>query len=257
MNMPAFPDTKPWPAQAEANPRAVIGNNRPPLDVEARVAFDEILDGREGFRQRLTDLIDASDRATAIDIETAGRCGELVKQIRAATKFIEDAHKATKEPYLLAGRAIDAAKNELITPLDKAKRAVEAKQSQFLREEEAKRQAELRRQQEAEEAAFRAEQERLAAEPAAQREDSDLAPASPPPTLEPERQIIRGDYGAAISGQKVWLAKVEDYALAFAAVASNEKVREAIDKAIASMVRGGVREIAGVRIWSDIKASNR
>ena len=51
--------------------------------------------------------------------------------------------------------------------------------------------------------------------------------------------------------------QVEDYELAFIAVANNEKVREAIDKAISNMVRGGVREIPGVRIWSDVKASNR
>jgi len=140
---------------------------------------------------------------------------------------------------------------------------VEAKQTQFLREQEQIRQAELRRQREAEEARRRAEweaeQDRLRAaapldEPAPVMQ---AAPPPPPPAAEPERTMIRGDYGAAVSGQKVWFHQIEDFEVAFMAVSNNEKVREAIDKAIANMVRGGVREIAGVRIWSDIKASNR
>ena len=62
---------------------------------------------------------------------------------------------------------------------------------------------------------------------------------------------------ASVSGQKVWVSQVEDYEVAFIAVANNSKVREAIDTAIKAMVRGGVHEIPGVRIWSDVKASNR
>lgn len=253
-----FDDVKPWPKVApasEANPRVALGNNRPPLDVEARAAFDDALDQREGFRQRLADLTAAADRAYATDEASAGRCGELVKQIRAAVKVIEDAHKSAKEPYLLAGRAVDSAKNEAVAPLEAAKKAVEGKQTQFLREQEAIRQAEMRRQREAEEARRREEAERAAAANAAAPAEE---PAyTPPPVVEPERQVIRGDYGAAVSGQRVWLSQVEDYELAFIAVANNQKVREAIDTAIKAMVRAGVREIPGVRVWSDIKASNR
>lgn len=251
-----FDDVKPWPGKAP--PQAAgskRGHNRPPIDVEARAAFDDMLDQREGFRKRVADLIAAADRAVATDEETAGRCGELVKQIRAATKVIDDAHKTTKEPYLLAGRAIDAAKNEQVGPLDAAKKKVEAKQTVFLREQEAIRQAELRRQREVEEARLREERERIAAEGQAQSEASQ--PPASLPSVEPERPIIRGDYGAAVSGQRVWLSQVEDYEVAFIAVANNSKVREAIDTAIKAMVRGGVHEIPGVRIWADVKASNR
>ena len=243
------------------NPRAVIGGNRPPMDVEAKHAFDEALEAaKPGLRDRIDQLLAAADRATATDEESAGRCGELVKQIRAASKVVDDAHTTTKAPYLAAGRAVDAAKNELRGPLDTAKSKVEAKQTQFLREQEAIRQAELRRQREAEEAAWRAEQERLAAERAASEPEAPVEaapPPPPPPAPEPERQIIRGDYGAAVSGTRDWLSQVEDYELAFMAVANNSKVRDAIDTAIKNMVRGGVHEIPGVRIWSDVKASNR
>ncbi len=268
----AFPDVKPWPAKPPVAAGSVAGHNRPPIDVEARSAFDDGIDAKDGFRKRIADLLGASERATATDEESAGRCGELVKQIRAAVKFIGDTHTTVKAPYLAAGRAIDAGKNELTGPLEAAKVKVEAKQTQYLREEDAKRQAEIRRQREAEEARRRAEweadQARLKAEREAAAADAadaaDAAPiveAAPPPApvfvAEPERQIIRGDYGAAVSGTKVWVSQVEDYEVAFIAVANNSKVREAIDTAIKAMVRGGVHEIPGVRIWSDVKASNR
>jgi sRNA-binding protein len=238
------------------NPRAVMGGNRPPLDVEARFAFDEALEAtKPGLRERIDQLLAASDRATATDEESAGKCGELVKQIRAAAKAVDDAHTTAKGPYLAAGRAVDAAKNELRGPLDTAKGKVEARQTQFLREQEAIRQAELRRQREEEEARRREEADRLASEQASNAAPVEDAP--PPPAPEPERQVIRGDYGATVSGQKIWLSQVEDYEVAFIAVANNSKVREAIDTAIKAMVRGGVHEIPGVRIWSDVKASNR
>lgn len=255
-----FDDVKPWPKAAAPAAPSPIGHNRPPLDVEAKASFDDALDQRDGFRQRMADLIAAADRATATDDDTAGRCGELVKQIRAATKVVEDAHATTKAPYLAAGRAVDAAKNELAGPLNTAKAKVEAKQTTYLREVEQARQAEARRQREAEEARRRAEADRLAAEQAENADAVAIAEASfapLPPPVEPERQIIRGDYGAAVSGTRVWLSQVEDYEVAFIAVANNSKVREAIDTAIKAMVRGGVHEIAGVRIWSDVKASNR
>ena len=72
-----------------------------------------------------------------------------------------------------------------------------------------------------------------------------------------ERGIIRGAEGAAISGRKVWKCEVKDYAKGSTMVISNIKVREAIDTAIAAIVRAGVHEIDGVRIWEDVAVSNR
>lgn len=254
---PAFNDVKPWPGKAPPAKGSVVGDNRPPLDIEARAAFDDALDQREGFRDRVASLLGAADRANAVDDDTAGRCGELVKQIRAAMKVVDDAHATTKAPYLAAGRAVDAAKNEMVGPLATAKTKVEANQTTYLREQDAIRQAEARRQREAEIVRLREEAER--AKDVAGQEEQTAEPVAfaPPPPITPERQVIRGDYGAAVSGTKVWLSQVEDYEVAFIAVANNTKVREAIDTAIKAMVRGGVHEIAGVRIWSDVKASNR
>jgi hypothetical protein len=309
---------QPSPSADAENPRVAIGNNRPPLDVEARAAFDDTLKQRDGFMKRVADLLSAASRAHATDEESTGKCGELVKQIRAAIKVVEDAHQTTKAPYLAAGRAVDTAKNEFFAKLDDARKAVEAKQTQFLREESARREAEARRIHALEETRRREEVEKLAAEQAknatgltcqeasalsgatyiacgkpAERsiflardgrafnmcpacahhnvsnrggvDAGEATPSNPPvvfdpapaPAPEPERTFIRGDFGAAISGKKEWLSQVTDYEVAFMAVSNNDKVREAIDKAISSMVRGGVHQIEGVRIWQDVKVSNR
>ena len=68
---------------------------------------------------------------------------------------------------------------------------------------------------------------------------------------------IRGDYGSLASARTVWKAEVTDYTLAFMAVENNEKVREAIDKAIGALVRSGVRKIDGVNITEDQAVSFR
>lgn len=256
------------------NPRAVIGGNRPPVAIEAKAEFDELIDANEGLRQRIVDLVGAADRATATSEDTMGRCGQTVIQIRAAMKKVEDAHTNAKAPYLEGGRVVDAAKKELFNPLAEAKVKIEGKQQAYLREQ-AKRDQERRAKQEAEQRRIDEENARIQreheeaqrkAQEAAQEQGQPVeavyvpAPAyvpPPPPPKEIERGIIRGAEGAAISGKKVWKSQVTDYTKAFAMVQSNPKVREAIDSAIAAVVRAGMRQIDGVRTWEDVAVSNR
>lgn len=265
----AITHLKPEPTEAAA----AIGHNRPPVDILAKSEFDEQIDQHEGLRKRITDLVGAADRATATSEETMGRCGQTVIQIRACMKKIEDAHTTAKAPYLEGGRVIDKAKKELMAPLEAAKSKIEGKQQVYLRAQ-ARADQERREKQEAEERRIQAENERRQREheeavrraqeeaEAAGKPVEEVAPPEPvyiaPPAPKPiERGIIRGAEGAAISGRKVWKSEVQDYAAAFSMVASNPKVREAIDQAIAAIVRAGVREIAGVRIWEDVGVSNR
>lgn len=244
---------------------SVPGHNAPPPEEMAREDFNRMLDAalnRRGLtRARFEELVAQASRAVAIDDESVGRCGELVKSLRAAVKLIDEVHQEVKAPFLAAGRELDGMRNTLKDPLDRAKRDVEAKQGVYLREQEALRLAEERRRRAEEEAARRAEAERIAAERAAAAdaeapdlpEVEDFIAAAPPPKAEP----IRGDFGAAVSGQKVWVHEITDITVAFMAVADNARVIEAIDKAIGGMVRNGARQIEGVRIFQTLKASNR
>ncbi|MFK4794917.1 hypothetical protein [Sphingobium sp. ZW T5_29] len=255
----AFPDVKPWPKQAEPAPAAVaeIGHNRPPMDVEARADFDEKLALSKANREKIAQLVASADRAVAVDEDSLGKCGELVKQIRAAESVVSSTHQDVKAPYLAAGRAVDEAKNELVTQLSGAKALVEGKQKAFLREAQAKRDAEARRIREAQELVDRERREQEAAAAAAGQRAPEPEPVYAPPPPSARIEPIRGDFGATVSTTKKKLCEVTDYTLAFMKVEKNAKVREAIDKAIAALVRAGEHEIDGVRIWDDIAVSNR
>lgn len=263
---PMFEGVKPMPGSNLST--AGIGHNRPPLDEEARQAFRErMLEKKPDYVQRIEDLGGAAERCAVVDAETAGKAGDLVKQIRAMISLVNDTHKVVKEPYLAAGRAVDDAKKGLESRLNTMKVTVEGKQNQFIREEEARRTAEQRRLQaiadqqarEREEADRKAEAERAAAaaagEPISEPEPEPL-PVLPAARVEAAAPI-KSDFGTTVSGTKVWDAEIIDWDVAYIAVSKNEKVREAIEKAIKGMVRGGAREIDGVRIFQALKVSNR
>ena len=251
-------DDPPPPARG-----SVIGDNLPSLAGDAERLFDEMLAEREGFNDRVEALVDAGKRADALQIEdmdegTAGRLGDTVVQVRAVIRVVEDAHKTVKAPYLEAGRAVDAKKNDLVDRLDGVKRALEGKQTAFFREEQRKAQEAERKRRE-EEARIAREREEALRKAEAENAPPPPPPPPPPPAPEPVREPepIRGDYGTAVSRRTVKKCQVEDYDVAYIHVSKNTKVREAIDKAIAAQVRSGVEEIPGVRIWDDVAVSNR
>lgn len=243
-----FADAPAWPEQAPQAAGSVPGHNRPSLDEEARQQFNEAIDQRDGFRKRIEDLVGSAEKAYATDEASLGRCGELVKQIRAAGKVIEDVHKTTKQPYLDAGRVVDDMKKSMIGPLEAAKAKVEAKQNQYLEEQRQMQIAAERRRREEE--AARAKEAAASDQPAGEIS----VPPPPPPVT---GVVARGDYGTAVSAQTVAVPEIVDYDLAYIKVAQNVKVREAIETAIKALVRAGERDIPGVKITEQAKVSNR
>lgn len=71
---PFFDDVAPWPESAKPAV-ASIGHNRPPLEElipeEFRAA---LLSERPDFLEKFSNLIEAANRARAVDEETLGRC---------------------------------------------------------------------------------------------------------------------------------------------------------------------------------------
>ncbi|WP_420137861.1 hypothetical protein [Sphingomonas sp.] len=254
-----FDDVKPWPAQ-KAPPQAVgsqPGHNRPVPSEDALREFRDLLAQRSGLEQRITDLLGSASRAAATDQESAGRCGELVKQVSAAIKVIEDARVNVKEPYLAATRAIDSAAREKALPLVDARAVVQGKLNTFVREEEQRRVAEARRAEEARRVAAEEQRQREAEAAKAGQAAPEPEPVYAPAPAAEEPTRIRGDYGTLTSARKVWKHEITDITVAFMAVEKNANVREAIDKAIAALVRSGIREIEGVRIFEDTVAQVR
>lgn len=281
---PIFDDVADWPAPQPAV--ATTGHNKPPLEELIPAEFREaLLAERPDFLTRFDDLVAAADRAEAVDDETLKRCGNLVNAYRACINHIDATHKAVKQPYLDGGRLVDAEKNALRAAVDEAKKKVERIGDAFVAKREAEQRAERERiaaeQRAAAEAAATAERERERAEQEAARaladaanederraaqERADLAAAAAEeamaaaalaPAIPDRSEPVRSDEGAVISGRQEWKSEVTDYTLAFMAVEDNEKVREAIDKAIAQLVKVGKRTIDGVRIWPVAKANFR
>lgn len=284
---PIFDDVAPWPEhkpQGSAPPPA--GHNKPPLEELIPAEFREaLLADKPDFLTKLDLLVEAAGRAKAEDDDTLGKCGDLVKSYRALKSHVEATHKAVKQPFLDGGRLVDAESKALLERVEAAKRKVEAVGNAYVAKKDAEARAERERieaeQRAASEAAMRAERERIAAEQAAARavaeaaseeerraaeqraadanrqaEEAMAAAALAPAT--PDRpEPIRSDAGATVSGSKEWKSEVADYQLAFMAVEDNPRVREAIDKAVAQLVKAGKRTIEGVKIWPVAKANFR
>lgn len=271
---------------------APIGHNHPPLaepvplaeliPLEFRLV---LLRDRQDFFTKVDLLVDAADRAHADDDESLGRCGDLVNQYRKANSHVDATHKEVKEPHLIAGRLVDAEKNAIVGRIAIAKAKVESIANAFVAKREAAVKAERDRiaaeQRAAAERAMQAQREQMRAEADAARAVRDaataeeriaaqgradeaarlaeraMADAALAPAIQARSEPVRSDEGATVSGKQEWQSQVIDYQVAIFAVIDNAKVQEAIDKAIAALVRAGKREIEGVRIWPVAKASFR
>lgn len=280
-------EEQPLPGENPSSARVVgIGDNKPPLDEEARAQFREnLLADRPDFELKLEQIVASADRVTVTNDDEYGRAGDLIKIMRAAANHASEAHERAKRPFLEAGRAVDGAKNALIARLDTAKAKVQPLMNEYAAQKEAAERAERERiaaeqrrlaeqaaaaererqraEQEAIEAARAAtnEEERRAAneraEEAAAAAEAAQAAAAIAPAEVAKAEPVRSDGGSTVSTRQVWNSEVEDYTKALRHVRSDPKVKEAIDSAIARLVRAGQRELTGVRIWPTTQAISR
>ena len=141
------------------NEKAGIGHNNGP------VFNTEIV---EAFAAEASEIADAASEWADVEITTATKAGELkdfLDTARAKIKEIEERRKAEKQPFLDAGREIDANFRKVAGIIEQAVKLARAPLEAFLREQQRiadeKRRAE---QVAARKAAEEAERERLIAE---------------------------------------------------------------------------------------------
>lgn len=98
------------PDAIEANPRAVIGDNSPPL-------ADQLAIDTAQLEKRADDLVVAAAAITVTDLDTAQRATAAAGMIAAHVDEISKWHKARKAPAWAECQAIDARKNTLVAKL--------------------------------------------------------------------------------------------------------------------------------------------
>lgn len=169
--------------------------------------------------------------------------GQKKKVNTTLDPVVKAAHTAHKEAV--------AMKAQFTGPLEEAERTVKGKISTYQREEDEKRQAEIRRQQE--EARAKAEEEAMQAalsapDPGTASEILDAAIEAPAPRVfvPPTVPAVSG-----VSTRKVWQFEVVDTSK----VPAEFWILDT--PAIGRAVRGGARDIPGVRIYSEDSVSVR
>lgn len=257
----AFPDAPAWPVRSSEP--AQMGHNQPPLEERVPIEFRAgLLETRPDFLKKIDDLLGVGDpnsenyrpgsvhRAVCNDDDTMARCASLIGLLRAAEKHVGDTHKAMKQPYLDGGRLVDGQKNAIVGRIAAGRSIVEELQNTYQRK--LLKEENDRRQKAADE---RARLETLARENGLE----DVIPEVPEPAPAPvSRAPIRSDDGATVSTTTVLVPTVTDYTKAFRHVKNDAKVREAIDAAIARLVKATKStELNGVSIVSDVKVNNR
>lgn len=230
---------------------ATIGHNSDPFDPDAIRA--RLADAHGTLIERASTLVEASGRIPEKieDDETNNRMGDFVKQIGTANKALETARKSEKEPFDAGGKIVHGFFTAQQGKLDEVKRLAEARMTGYMR---AKADAERRRRDE--------EARRLAEEAAAQNNESAFEQASEEVELieaSKPAEMVRShsDLGTVSTLRTSWEFEVTERGKIDLEALRPYLGSDAIDKAIRAAVRAGVREIAGVHIYQDQKASIR
>lgn len=217
----------------------------------------------EALRRRADELVAASGRAAVTDDESAAKGTLLCKMLKQHTGAIEDARKARKEPFLEAGRTVDAHFAALAKPVQTAAAAVLAMVDAYRRKVEAEAAAERRRIEDearkaaaearaAEEAARQAGQMTIENEIAIQQQRDHAAALAEQAKATTAAPIV-SDYGAKASARKVWKFEITDKkeALKHALKVNPAVIHAAVEQVIADQVKAKVREFPGARIYED------
>ena len=232
------------------NPRAVIGHNVSPDPLD-----DEIHRWVREFGAEIDKRGDELARAKIEDEEAAGRATTLAAIFADIAEAADNKREEIKKPYLTATRKIDSSFKVVIEAAEAAKKKLVSIIDGWRNEQ--RRIAEEERQRLAQEAA-----EKAAAAAAAQasgqtftaarlQAQADAASAAAEaPAVAPR---VTSAYGQTAGGRTEWKFMVLERGKLPTHVKNHPDVLKAQDAVIAKLVRGGTRELAGVKIYSEEK----
>ena len=231
-----------WPGDAPPV-SAPMGDNNPPSEPVELIPLE--IEAADTWLKKTGTI------ASQVDADVASN---KVANIRDLKKKAEAAHKAEKEPHLVAGRAVDAKYKPSIDEADNAvkrllgaitvyQNAERARLQKIADEKAAKERAEWEKQQ----AAARAKAEAEAASKQVTLEDilAETPPPPPPKAPEPVKVQSGGALGKKVSLRTVKVATVTDYDKALVALKDHPELRELVQKLADRACKAGV-PLAGV-----------
>lgn len=222
-------------------------HNNPPSD--AAILRDQLGATHADLATRTDELIAGVSRMPpAIEDETTEkRAIEFAKQIGAHEKLCDGTRKAVKAPYAEAVKVVDAFFGGMVDPLKTGRDVVLRKLTAF---QTAKTEAERKAR---EEAARKAEEEARAAaaaittdadlETAIAKEEQAVAAVQATEATTADLSRTRGTFGSTASLRTTWEFDIEDV---------NRVPAEFLmpnEAAIRAAIKGGRRDIPGVRIY--------
>lgn len=251
------PAAQPEPVETTGNLAHDASSNQPPPDVQLSMMLDDLeLEAENWLDDEPLSSQEQADQLTA-----------LVDAAKRLDADIEAARKAEKEPFLEAGRAVDAKYKPLGERAAKTVRKLKNKIGEWLtavaadkarreREAEEERRAAERRLQEAHEEARRssnlADDEKLAAaEDEAEKAKREAARVK-------KEKVVSSGGGSKVVLRKVWLVNIKDrrellqHYLRSGRNDFKDELTELLYKFARRDVRtSGVRSLPGCSIWSE------
>ena len=219
---------------------------------------------------KLEDLeIEAANWLDDEPLTSQEQADELTKLVEAAAQLagaLEQSRKAEKEPYLAAGRAVDAKFKPLLERAEKATRKLKNKVGEWLKAVKADKE---RREREAAEEARRAA-ERLREEHERNRQSSDLADDAALEAAEEAAKQARIDAamvkketvtakagGTVVKLRKIWLVNIVErrellmHYLRADRADFKDELTALLRKFAERDVRNGARSLPGCSIWDE------
>lgn len=238
-----------------------IGHNRPPLEEQVVIDFNEALRDEPHLMEKVNALLARKDAIVAkcADADQAGKYADGAKAISTCIKTIEALREKQNRPLLTAQRALKGRADAIIGDLRPIDQKLRAAILAFDQEEEAKAAAERARQAEI------ADAERRAAEEEAARLAA-LNPDAPPPPVpeieiaqpEPERATIRGDLGSQAGTVKRWRGEVEKVRQLPDRFLTHPDVIAVLNKLLTADARSTKGQpIKGARVWQEASVAVR
>lgn len=255
-----FPDVKPFPTAAGPGV-APIGHNRPPLEEQVVIDFNEALQTEPHLMEKINALLARKDNIVdkCTDADQAGKYADGAKAISTCIKTIEALRETQNRPLLTAQRALKGRADSIIDQLKPVDQKLRAAILAFNREEEARAAAERERQQAIADAARKAAEEEAARLAALNPE----APPPPPPVIDiapapVEVATIRGDLGSQAGTTKRWRGEVEKVRQLPDRFLTHPDVIAVLNKLLTAEARSTKgKEIKGARVWQEESVSIR